>query len=268
MADTLVSPLTGAVNKISSYLGGDTVKRNDWTEPESSLTGVYPYTNVTQTESGHAIIMEDTKGSETVRIQHRGGNFVEMQANGDQVQKILGNGYEIIAKDNNVMIKGQCNITVEGSATMQVYGDVYQRVGGNLKQHVLGNAEQVVAGEVRIACEEDVEIVSGTNITLTAENVDIKGDLNVDGEVTSGNIFSNGNINALLRVHATVGVETLGWVSAGFPNFAGYPGQIKGIMVHDIVSTMMMDRLRFLTHFHIGNRGFPTSLPISPISIL
>lgn len=268
MADTPISPLTGAVNKIASYLGGDTIKKNDWTEPESSLKGVYPYTNVTQTESGHAIIMEDTKGSETVRVQHRGGSFLEMQSNGDQVQKILGNGYQIIAKDNNVMIKGQCNITVEGGATVQVYGDMYARVGGNLKQQVLGNAEQVVSGEVRIACEEDVEIVSGTNITLQAENIDIKGDLNVDGEITSGNIFSNGNVNALLKVHAVVGVETNGWVSAGFPTFVGYPGQIKGIMVHDIMSTMMMDRLRFMTHFHIGNRGFPTSLPISPLSLL
>ena len=51
MADTPVSPLTGAVNKVASYLGGDTIKRNDWTEPESSLKGVYPYTNVTQTVS-------------------------------------------------------------------------------------------------------------------------------------------------------------------------------------------------------------------------
>jgi hypothetical protein len=263
MADTTpLSPLTGAVNKISSFLGGDTVKRNEWTEPESSLKGVYPYTNVTQTESGHAFIMEDTRGAETVRLQHRAGNFIEMQSNGDQVQKILGNGYEIVAKDKKVMIKGQCDITIEGGATMQVYGDVYQRVGGNAKQYVEGNSEQVVKGEVRIACEDDVEIVSGTNITLTAENIDIKGDLNVDGEITSGNIYSNGNVNAALKVWATVGVETMGWVSAGFPSFVGYPGQIKGIMVHDIVTSMMMDRLRFFTHIHIGRHG-PTTTPIS-----
>jgi uncharacterized membrane protein len=239
----------------------DTIKDSAWTEPESSVGGNYPYTNVTQTEAGHAFIMEDTFGSESLRIQHALGNFVEMHPNGDEVHKILGDNYEIIAKNNNVLIKGQCNITVEGGAVFQIQGDMLCQIQGNMKQLVEGNVEQVVQGDIRIHSQDNIDIVSDTNITLKASNIDIQGDLNVLGTTRAGSIFSNGSITAEQKIFAKISLETLGWISAGFPNFIGSPGQIKGLMVFDLGSSMLFDRIRFRTHRHKAPKGI-TSTPL------
>ncbi len=81
---------------------------NDWTEPESTFKGEYPYAHVTETESGHLFALDDTKESETVRLAHRTGTFTEMQPDGTRVDKIVGDSYQIIAKNNHVLIKGVC----------------------------------------------------------------------------------------------------------------------------------------------------------------
>ena len=79
-----------------------------WTEPESAANTdyqpVYPYNSVTQSESGHSLELDDTPGRERVRLQHGTGNtFIEMQATGDEIHKIFGNGYEIVLKNKNVL---------------------------------------------------------------------------------------------------------------------------------------------------------------------
>jgi hypothetical protein len=52
--------------------------------------------------------MDDTPTRERVRIQHgKSKNFIEMHPNGDQVVKVFGDNYEIIAKNNNVLIKAR-----------------------------------------------------------------------------------------------------------------------------------------------------------------
>ena len=60
---------------------------NLWTEPESAANAdnqpVYPYNDVTQTESGHFMEMDDTPGAERIRLQHRTGTFTEIQADGN-----------------------------------------------------------------------------------------------------------------------------------------------------------------------------------------
>ena len=79
-----------------------------WTEPESAANTdyqpIYPYNNVTQTKGGHSLEMDDTPTRERIRIQHGKGTFLEMHPNGDEVHKILGDGYEIILKDKNMLV--------------------------------------------------------------------------------------------------------------------------------------------------------------------
>ena len=79
-----------------------------WIEPESAANTnyqpVYPYNNVTQTKGGHSFEMDDTPTRERIRLQHGKGTFVEMHPNGDQVTKIIRDGYTIILGDHNVAI--------------------------------------------------------------------------------------------------------------------------------------------------------------------
>ena len=98
-----------------------------WTEPESAANSdyqpVYPYNNVTQTKGGHSFEMDDTPTRERIRVQHGKGTFFEMHPNGDEVHKIIGDGYEITLKDKNMLVKGKLNITVEGDAYLWVQGN-------------------------------------------------------------------------------------------------------------------------------------------------
>jgi hypothetical protein len=124
-------------------LNGTTVQKanenldsaDDWKEPISQANSAtppqYPFNHATVTDFGHSIELDDTKGRERVRIQHGIGTFTEIHSDGSKVNKIVGDNYEIVAKDNNVLIKGTCNITV--------LGDVKTTVSGNYSLNVTGD---------------------------------------------------------------------------------------------------------------------------------
>ena len=91
-------------------------------EPESAANTVnqptYPYNNVKQTRSGHMFEMDDTKGRERVRLQHRTGTFIEMHPDGSEVHKVFGDGYEITVKDKHVQILGKCIVEIVGDVVV------------------------------------------------------------------------------------------------------------------------------------------------------
>lgn len=280
----------GMSDKPSFYKG--------WTEPESAANTdyqpTYPYNNVTQTRSGHMFELDDTKGRERVRLQHRANTFIEMHPNGDFVHKVFGDGYEIIVKDKNVQIKGTCNITVEGDAYLYVMGDKVEQIDGNLEQHIKGNYTQVVEGVSNITSQGNMRIDAGSSLTgsltLSAGDVvTLNADLSVSGEVVADKIFSNGRIDTSPTGGISAGkygfVTMLGGVSVGFP--VAVPGNIicigtmnAGLLVNagvsvnspvgnfgfmsaglmtDVVNTSIFD-----AHIHPTPKG-PSGPPTSPM---
>lgn len=269
-----------------------------WTEPESAANTdyqpTYPYNNVTQTRSGHMFELDDTKGRERVRLQHRANTFIEMHPNGDFVHKVFGDGYEIIVKDKNVQIKGTCNITIEGDAYMYVMGDKVEQIDGNLEQHVKGNYTQVVEGVSNITSQGNMRIDAGSSLTgsltLSAGDVvTLNADLSVAGEIVADKIFSNGRIDTSPIGGISAGkygfVTMLGGVSVGFP--VAVPGNMicigtmnAGLLVNagvsvnspvgnfglmsaglmtDVVNTSIYD-----SHIHPTPKG-PSGPPSSPM---
>ena len=243
---------------------------NSWTEPvviDQNNPPQYPYNQIQQSESGHSIELDDTPSKERVRIQHRSGTFTEMQPNGDEVHKIYGDGYEIILGGKNVQITGQCNITIDGACVVNITGDSIMNVGGNVTQKIGGNVNQVIGGSTTITSDGDVDIASSADINLMSENVNISGKLNVTGSIsTKQSVSAIGNINAGLQCYAGLGVVTPGYISAGSPTALNpIPGWVSGLMVTDMVRTLVGDRLIYDMHTHIGNKGFPTSAPLQPM---
>jgi len=239
-----------------------------WTEPESAANTdyppQYPYNNVQQTEGGHTFEMDDTPGRERVRLQHRYGSFIELHPNGDEVHKIVGKGYEIIASDKNVLIKGVCNITIEGDSVLHVKGDSYNQIDGTAYQTVNGSVKQLVNGNCQQTIDGDYDMNVSGDVNINATNVNLNADLNVRGDIGSTqSISADGNINAKLSVSAIKSVETTGYMIAGTTMVAGV--SVYGPMVSDIFSSMEMFRLKVDQHVHIGNKGFPTSPPTAPM---
>lgn len=248
-----------------------------WTEPTSDFAPKYPYNNATQTESGHFQEWDDTPGAERIRIQHRVGTFTEIQADGSRINKIVGDNYEIVQKNNNVLIKGICNITIEGDSVVNVKGNKYERIEGDYIQEVGGNLQQLVKGASKITNGKDSSItVAGQTGTLSlraGSHVDILADLEVDGGISGESVYSRGAVTAGTGIHAGVpgsanpvaGISTLGGVYAGFPQ-AGAPGTIvstvsvtspliSGVIVKDVKGPMELIRALYDSHIHPAPDG-------------
>jgi hypothetical protein len=264
---------------------------NSWTEPESEASvenpPVYPFNRATVTTSGHSFEMDDTKDRERIRLAHGGaktdgvGTFFEMQSNGDMLTKVIGDNYEIVAGKNNVLIKGVCNITIEGDSVVHVKGDKYERIDGNLIQEVRGNYTQTVIGNSVRQSYEDMSfncgnpadpLPSGSVYFNLPDEVYISGDLNVAGSVYADIITALTKVQAGTQVSAgPLGfVSELGGLSVGSPvaipltvtaAVAVKAPLIQGIMVRDVLSTMMTMRTQYNTHIHKAPKG-PTSTPL------
>lgn len=93
-------------------------------EPASAYHARYPYNKVTQTESGHVFEIDDTPSFERLHTYHRSGTYNEINEEGRRVNKIVGDDFEIVQKDQTVFIRGNVNIKVKGNYTLDVDGDV------------------------------------------------------------------------------------------------------------------------------------------------
>jgi hypothetical protein len=244
---------------------------NLWTEPESAANTanppVYPYNNITQTESGHTFEMDDTKGRERVRLQHRSGSFIEMHPNGDEVHKVYGDGYEITIKNKNVRIKGVCNITVDGDCNMHV--------GGDLNQVVDGNYNLQVGKEITVRSHNDMKIYSDDNISLYAggdytgsinlnapDCVYINSDVVVGGSVNADYISSTTRVDAVTGVSAgLLGVYSKGPITSLMSCSApiGTFSFMNAILMTDTINTNI-----YKFHIHPAPKGM-TGTPILPM---
>jgi hypothetical protein len=234
-----------------------------WTEPPSDWNASAPLNKVIGSESGHFIEMDDTPEFERIRIQHRTGTFTEIQANGQQIVKVLGDKYEIIASNNNVLIQGVCNITVQGDSVFNVMGDAYSKVAGNSYQQIDGKTKVNSTGDVDVTSGGDISLFAGAEAgTVTiraAESVTINSDLNVSGSIISNqSVSAVQNVTAGMKLSSNLGIDTLGPI---FGAVSLWTPLTQGLIVADHMGTMDLIRLLYNMHIHISPRG-PTGTPI------
>jgi len=124
-------------------------------EPQSAYRAKYPYNKVFASESGHIIEVDDTPNFERLHTYHRSGTYTEIDASGQQVVKIVGDGYEIVAKNKTVYVQGTVSIQVVGSTNL----------------------------------------ISGGPVNATAPSFNITGPVNVTGDVNvTGTITATGDV--------------------------------------------------------------------------
>ncbi len=93
-------------------------------EPPSQYRSKYPYNKVVQTESGHVFEVDDTPDNERIHTYHRSGTYQEVNFEGNRVNRIVGNDYEIIQKNQKIYVIGNVDIEVKGNYTLNVTGNV------------------------------------------------------------------------------------------------------------------------------------------------
>lgn len=251
---------------------------DDWIEPESTFVGEYPYAHVTETESGHLFALDDTKDSETIRLAHRTGTFTEMQPDGTRVNKIVGDNYEIVAKNNHVLIRGVCNITIEGDSVLNVKGDADVKIEGDAYTLIEGDSTIKAKGDASIFAGGDLDLSAGGpigTVTINApDGINLNGDVTVNGMLNATNsIYSGENVLAGKQLFSYMGIQTLGGINSGFtsesPVAPGLitatikveaPGIVGLAYVRDSVGSMQTMRSLYNVHIHPSFKG-PTGPP-------
>lgn len=133
-------------------------------EPDPYYAAQYPYNNVIETESGHAIEFDDTPGAERVHIYHRSGSYIEWAANGDRTERIQKDKYTVILGTDKVYIQGDVSVEIDGSVNM---------------------------------------IVGGT-VTASADSFNLTGDLNVTGDITASGVVTDSGAVLASHTHSGV----------------------------------------------------------------
>jgi len=175
-----------------------------WNSPPVPYAGVYPYNHVTQYECGHVLEFDNTPEAERINIHHKSGTFIEMDASGTQVNRIMGDGYEIIDRNGFIYIKGACNLTVDGALNvrtdnvfnLEVSGAVNINVYNDANINVSGSTNMAVGGEFNLKANKiNMESAGQFNlISKTGFNMESGADLHIKSDGTAF-IQTEGNIN-------------------------------------------------------------------------
>lgn len=99
-------------------------------EPKTSYASEYPNNDTISTKSGHLIEIDDTPKAERIHIYHKGGSYIEMNADGSMIIKSAEKSVEIATqnkelysdkgdikletKDKNINLKAKKEIKAEG----------------------------------------------------------------------------------------------------------------------------------------------------------
>ena len=162
---------------------------------EDSTTSVYPYNNVTETESGHVFEVDDTPNNGRIHEYHNSGTFYEVQADGTKVTKIVGDDYKIVIQNQNIFVQGNCNLTVEKDLRLRVGGDYYEEIKGN-KFTTIGDEETAGSRHTKIQGNDCLEVGTGSNTNITGDSgLRVGGQANTT--VMKANVLSvGGNYSA------------------------------------------------------------------------
>ena len=143
-----------------------------WTQSPIPYNAAYPYNHVYQSESGHVLEFDDTKNSERVHLYHTKGTFFEIDANGTKVEKIVGDNYQVMERNNHLYVKGSGHITIDGNFNIKVNNNANIEVMGNAKTHVHGNMETSVRGTYKLkASSINLESHTGNIHMVAADKI-------------------------------------------------------------------------------------------------
>lgn len=194
-----------------------------WDQAHIPYNTSYPFNHVFMTESGHIMEFDDTQHSERVHIYHKSGTFTEIDANGTQVNRIVGDNYEILERNGHVYIKGSLDVTIDGDHNVKVNNAMNLEVVGNVNMKVTGNMNVDVAGSYNVKAESinlethtspvNIKSANAVNVQSTAaQNFKAGATFNVDAVRVDMNSGTAGDATGS-------GLDTLAVASPEMPEF-------------------------------------------------
>lgn len=180
-----------------------------WNQSQVPYNTRHPYNRVMETESGHILEFDDTPENERIHEWHKSGTFREIDRNGTEVRKIVGDSYEILERNGYVHIKGTCNITVEGNANILVANNLDLEVDGNMNCTVGGNMNWSVGGNIKIKSGGSEHHSNGSDHSIDATQIHLNSGRSTAGSIPGPYKTASGEITFDNLVLPTRAFETL-----------------------------------------------------------
>lgn len=175
-----------------------------WREPFPSFNPNYPFNNVTETESGHALEMDDTQNFERVQLSHRVGSTLEFLPSGSIKQKSFNHKYDITMGNYKEYVNGAKDTTVQS--------DMFLRVNG----------------KIVIQCD-GFDVISTGDVNIKGKNVNITS--TEDTNIYSSGLMKVSSINGMdvssgegLAIYGGLGISI---DSGGLTSLSGSPGPLN-----------------------------------------
>ena len=144
--------------ELARELGVVTAGGKTWNQSPIPYNSKYPFNHVFMSESGHVMEFDDTEYSERVHIYHKSGTYVETDANGTQVTRIVGDKYEILERNGYLYVKGTADITIDGEMNVKVNNAVNVEISGPTLVNIFNDAAINISGKADISIKEDLNI--------------------------------------------------------------------------------------------------------------
>lgn len=128
----------------------------------SEGSGKYPNYWSYKSRSGHSLVFDDSKGEESISLQHRSGSAIQMMPDGALHITAHNSKYTATFGEDRLIISGAHDIVVKGDASLRVYGDYnvtchkdynltvngnFNMIAKNHNRHVRGNIDTKAKSE-------------------------------------------------------------------------------------------------------------------------
>jgi hypothetical protein len=180
--------------------------------PDSVFNAQYPYNQSTITRSGHEIHINDTPGSESIKIAHTKGSYVEIGPSGETTMVSVDKAYHYYNDGFTETVDGHKDLKIEGGYNINT-GD------SGINQCTSGDMTVTAGGEIIIGSSETVHIHSNDDLSLTTE-----GDL---VSQISGSVYSTAQGESIETLVGSKTINALGDIALttlGGASIAGVTG--------------------------------------------
>lgn len=174
-----------------------------WDQPPIPYNAKYPNNHVMFTESGHAQEFDDTPNSRRIHLYHAAGTFIEIDDNGSQVNRIVGDGFQIYERHGFIHVKGAKHVNVEGAHTLKVGNTLDLEVSGVTNINIYNSANLNVSGDFNLAVGGKINMKAGGDINIDSSNTaninSNKANLDVPTEIRQPDVKSFSDLTVITR---------------------------------------------------------------------
>lgn len=142
-----------------------------WDQSPIPYNATYPHNNVYGTKSGHIMEFDDTPLSRRIHLYHAAGTYLEIDDNGTQVNRIVGDSFEILERNGHIFVRGGQNVTVTGAKNLLVGGAMTVEVMGDTVINARGDATLNVSGNLQTSVNGNYQVKVGGIYSVDAAKV-------------------------------------------------------------------------------------------------